>query len=179
MSQTTKPLNIKEPVQTIKLDPTFKYAIANEPGGESIKYCFQCGKCTASCPVRRLEEVYKPRQIIRAALLGIREIVLSSDVIWLCATCFSCTERCPQGVRLTDVMQAIRNLAVREGYIHPFFKAQGKMIANFGRIFEDASYINELRDELGLPPLQKVNIDEINKILDSTNVKKILVNGDE
>jgi heterodisulfide reductase subunit C len=179
MSQTTKPLDINEPVETIRLDPQFKYEIAKEPGGESLKFCFQCGKCTASCPVRRLEEVYKPRQIIRAALLGLRKIVLSSDVIWLCATCFSCTERCPQGVKLTDVMQAIRNIAVKEGYIHQFFKAQGQMITNFGRIFEDEEYINELRDDLGLPPLEKVNINELTKILDSTSVKQLLLTGEE
>lgn len=174
MSQSLQPLRISEPLETTQLNPRFKYEVAHEPGGESIKYCFQCGKCTATCPIRRVEEIYKPRQILRATLLGLREIVLSSDVIWLCASCFSCTERCPQGVQLTDVMRAIRNIAVREGHIHPFFKAQGKMIADFGRIFEDDKFINEQRASLGLPPVPVVNIDEVSKILSSTKVKEIL-----
>jgi len=107
----------------------------------------------------------------------LREVILSSDVIWLCASCFSCTERCPQGVRLTDVIRAIRNIAVREGYIHPFFKAQGKMITDFGRIFEDDKFINGLRADMGLPPIPTVNIDELSKILDHTKVKEALSKG--
>lgn len=174
MAQNLQPLKITEPVETIKLDPTFKYEVIKEPGGEGIRYCFQCGKCTATCPIRRLEAMYKPRQIIRAALLGLRDVVLSSDVIWLCATCFSCTERCPQGVKLTDVMRALRNIAVREGHIHPFFQAQGKMIVEVGRIFTDVDFINDLRADLGLPPIPPVNIHELSTILDATTVKTLL-----
>lgn len=174
MSQNLHPLNISEPLKTIQLDPKFKYEVAKEPGGEGIRYCFQCGKCTATCPIRRLESKYKPRQILRAALLGLRDVVLSSDVIWLCATCFSCTERCPQGVKLTDVMRAIKNIAVREGHIHPFYQAQGKMITEIGRIFEDDEFINEQRADLDLPPIPNVNIEELSKILDSTQIKELL-----
>lgn len=174
MAQNLRPLMITEPLQTIKLDPKFKYEVAKEPGGEGIKYCFQCGKCTATCPIRRLEPIYKPRQIIRAALLGLREVVLTSDVIWLCATCFSCTERCPQGVKLTDVMRALRNIAVREGHIHSFYQAQGKIIVELGRIFEDVDFINEQRADLDLPPIPNVNTEELSKILDATNIKELL-----
>lgn len=174
MAQKLRPLMITEPLETIKLDPKFKYEVAKEPGGEGIRYCFQCGKCTATCPIRRFEPIYKPRQIIRAALLGLREVVLSSDVIWLCATCFSCTERCPQGVKLTDVMRALRNIAVREGHIHSFYQAQGKIIVELGRIFDDVDFINEQRADLELPPVPKVNTEELSKMLDSTNIKELL-----
>ena len=174
MSQKIRSLSVNEPLKSTQLDPKFKYEVAKEPGGEGLGYCFQCGKCTATCPIRRLEPSYKPRQIIRAALLGLREIVLSSDVIWLCASCFSCTERCPQGVKLADVMRAIRNIAVRAGYIHPFFQAQGKMITEIGRIFEDDEFINEQRADLGLPPVPILNLEEFKKILDSTKIKELL-----
>ena len=167
MSEKIKAMEIKEPLKTTRLDPKLKFEIAKMPGGESIKYCFQCGKCTATCPVRRFEDAYKPTQIVRATLLGLREMVLSSDVIWLCAVCHSCTERCPQGVRLTDVIRAIRNLAVKKGYVHLFFRAQGGAIANFGRIFEaeEEEFINEIRAEMDLPPLTPVNLKEISAIL--------------
>ena len=87
MSQKIRSLSVNEPLKSTQLDPKFKYEVAKEPGGEGLGYCFQCGKCTATCPIRRVESIYKPRQILRAALLGLREIVLSSDVIWLCAKC--------------------------------------------------------------------------------------------
>lgn len=167
-------MEVKQPLRTSQLDPRFKFEISEVPGGESIRYCFQCGKCTATCPVRRIEGSYKPTQIIQATLLGLRDVVLSSDIIWLCAVCYSCTERCPQGVRPTDVIRAIRNLAVREGRIHPFFRLQGRAIVNLGRIFEDEDFVNEMRADMGLPPLPPVNRDEISHVLERTGVKNLL-----
>ena len=169
-----KTIKVEEPLKTAQLDAKLKYKVAQISGGESIRRCFQCGKCTATCPIRRFEDAYKPNQIVRAVLLGLREKVLSSDVIWLCAVCYSCTERCPQGVRLTDVMQAIRNLAVKEGYIHPFFKLQGSAIVDFGRIFEaeEEELINEVRAEMGLPPLSPVDLKEVSKILKAVKEKE-------
>jgi heterodisulfide reductase subunit C len=83
------------------LDPNFKYEIAEVPGGENILNCFQCGTCSAVCPVGAKDERYDPRKIIRMALLGMRKEVLSSEFLWLCSTCYSCHERCPQDVRIT------------------------------------------------------------------------------
>lgn len=174
MSEKLRTISVNETLKTTKLDPKFKLEVARMPGGESIRYCFQCGKCTATCPIRRFNEDYKPRLIIRATLLGLKDVVLSSDVIWLCAACYSCTERCPQGVRLTDVMRAIRNLAIKEGYIHPFFKLQAGAIVNFGRIYEEEEFINELRGDMGLPPLSPVNREEVSKILRHAKVWELL-----
>jgi len=171
-------MKASEPIRTTQLDPKFKFEVAQMPGGESIRYCFQCEKCTATCPVRRFDDTYRPTQIIKATLLGLKEMVLSSDVIWLCVVCYSCTERCPQGVRLTDVMRAIRNLAVKEGYIHPFYKIQASSIINFGRIFKEEEFINEVRSDLGLPLLSPVNLIEVSKILQHTKVKTILMTGE-
>lgn len=133
--------------------------------------CFQCGKCTASCPIRRFDEHFQPRLIAKAALLGMREKVLNSKEIWMCATCYSCTERCPQGVRLTDVMRVLRNIAVKEGHVHPFFKNLSKVIIENGRIFTDDSFINEMRSDLGLPPVSSMNKDELAKMLATVRAK--------
>lgn len=114
-----------------ELDAKFKYDVANEPGGENIKLCFACGLCTASCPVSEIDPEYNPRRIIRMVLLGMREEVLSSDFIWLCSQCYTCQAHCPQNVNFSDVMKALRNMAVREGYVHPFFVQQIKMIDAF------------------------------------------------
>jgi len=136
------------------LDPEFKHEIAREPGGENIKYCFQCGTCTSGCPVAELDSRYNPRRIIRMAILGMRERVLSSDFIWLCSTCYTCYERCPQDVRITEVMNALKNMAVKAGYIHPAFRAQAELVGGHGRLYEIDEFTNEKRAELGLPALQ-------------------------
>jgi len=173
-------IRTEEPLRTTQLDPNFRHEVSKVHGGESIVYCFQCGKCTATCPIRRFDEVYRPREIVRAALLGLKEIVLTSDIIWLCAFCYSCTERCPQGVRLTDVIRALRNLAVKRGYVHPFFETQGRTVVKFGRIFDDETeaFINETRSGMGLPPIPPVSIGELSRVLDCTKVRRILEIGE-
>jgi len=96
------------------LDPKFKFEVAQMPGGETIKYCFQCGKCVAACPVGRFED-YSPIKILRATFLGLKETVLSSDIIWRCLTCKACTEICPSGVKFTEFIEAVRRIAIEEG----------------------------------------------------------------
>lgn len=142
-------------IEWSRLDPHFKYEIAEEPGGEHIRRCFACGTCTATCPVRAVTDRYSPRKIIRLALLGFREEVLSSDFIWLCSSCYACHERCPQDVRITELISAIKNIAVREGYVPPAFRAQVDLLRGHGRLIEIGDYDNERRAELGLPVIHE------------------------
>jgi heterodisulfide reductase subunit C len=104
-----------------ELDTKFKYDVAREPGGENITLCFACGLCTASCPVSEIDPDYNPRKIIRMVLLGMRQRVLSSNFIWLCTQCYTCQAHCPQKVNFSDVMKALRYMAVREGYVNELF----------------------------------------------------------
>jgi heterodisulfide reductase subunit C len=105
-----------EEVNLNDADPRFKHEIASQPGAENFKRCFACGTCTASCPVAEVAEEYDPRKIIRMAVLGLRNQVLASDTIWLCARCYNCYARCPQNVKFADVMEVLRKLAVKEGH---------------------------------------------------------------
>lgn len=160
-------------LQVSALDPRFKYEIAQEPGGEGIKYCFACGVCSASCPVREIDEAYNPRKIIRMALLGMRKEVLQSDFIWLCSTCYTCAERCPQGVSFTDVINAIKNIAAREGYIHPALKMQARLLESQGSLYEIDDFDNRKRERMGLP---KIHTDKtkISSIFETSGFNKLL-----
>jgi heterodisulfide reductase subunit C len=146
------------------LDPNFKFLIAAESGGENIKKCFSCGTCTAGCPVREVTDRYNPRKIIRMALLGMKKEVLSSQFIWLCSSCYTCYERCPQDVRIPELMNAIKNIAVREGHLPPAMKIQLDLLSSFGRLLEITDFENEKRKESNLPPVQG-KTEDIKKIL--------------
>lgn len=146
------------------LDPHFKFVIAKEPGGENVKKCFSCGTCTAGCPVREVTDRYNPRKIIRMALLGMKKEVLSSQFIWLCSSCYTCFERCPQDVRIPELMNAIKNIAVREGHLPPAMKTQLDLLSSFGRLLEITDFENEKRKESNLPPVQG-KTEDIKKIL--------------
>jgi len=104
-------------IESKNLDPRFKYDVAAHPGGENIKLCFSCGTCTAGCPVSAVDPEFDPRKIIRQVLLGMRKEVLASKVLWRCVQCYTCSAKCPQNVKFRDVMRALRELAVAEGYV--------------------------------------------------------------
>jgi heterodisulfide reductase subunit C len=100
-----------------ELRNSFLLQVQNIPGGESIKKCIQCGTCTATCPVSYTMDI-TPREII--ALFRAKDIdtILSSRTIWICASCYSCTVRCPQGVKVTDIIYTLKRLAI-ENEIFP------------------------------------------------------------
>ena len=102
-----------------QLDLRFRDEIAGHPGGENIRRCFACGTCAAGCPVTEVDSEYNCRRIIRQILLGMREEVLSSPLIWMCLVCYRCYVRCPQKVNFTDIMRVLRYLAVKEKRVSP------------------------------------------------------------
>jgi heterodisulfide reductase subunit C len=120
-----------EAIELSEQDHQFKYQISEEPGGENIKACFACGVCTGGCPVSDIDEAYNPRKIIRMILLGLKKEVLSSDLIWMCALCYNCSFHCPQNVKFENVMEALRHMAVKEGYVHPSFMETIRQIDHY------------------------------------------------
>jgi len=93
----------------------FYREIAAQPSGEGIVRCLSCGTCSSACQVFSVNPAYNPRMLIQQAVLGLRNTVLDSDMIWLCARCQSCIEKCPKGIRPGDIITAIRHIALKEG----------------------------------------------------------------
>lgn len=160
---------VREKIAADQLDPNFKLEVAREPGGELIARCFACGTCSASCPVRQVNDRFNPRRIIHMVLLGLREQVLTDDFVWLCAGCFSCQERCPQGVKIGDLMTALRNIAVRERHIHPSFTAQMELLGKAGRLMEIGDFENKKRGRFNLPPIRQ-DASEVHLLLEKSGV---------
>ncbi len=97
-----------------QLDTGFKERIAARFGDDTFMNCFACGGCTASCPVRRLDEKYNPRRLIRMAVLGMKEEVYKSEFVWLCSYHSTCLNRCPQGVNIGEVCNVVSAIAEEE-----------------------------------------------------------------
>lgn len=90
---------------------------------EKLKYCFECGICTASCPVTELlPEHYNPRVLLHSLPLAETELLDSAD-LWLCAWCYRCHKRCPQGLKVPEIFLALRRFAVKNGYLNGFSKS--------------------------------------------------------
>jgi heterodisulfide reductase subunit C len=84
--------------------------------GADVRACYQCGKCTAGCPLASAMDLM-PNQILRLLQLGEHERVLQSRTIWQCASCLTCAARCPKDVDPARVMEALRTLLMRRGQI--------------------------------------------------------------
>ncbi len=80
--------------------------------------CFQCRKCTTGCPVTFAMDLY-PDEVIRLVILGQRETVLGCRTIWVCAACETCTTRCPNDVKIAELMDCLKEMAVQEGVPSP------------------------------------------------------------
>lgn len=94
-------------------NPAFAKRV-KEISGTTLDRCYQCSTCSLGCPVNFAMD-YLPNQIIRMVQLGLKEQVLKSSTIWLCATCESCVARCPNEVDVLRVMDTLREMSLREG----------------------------------------------------------------
>jgi len=87
------------------------------PGSERITRCLQCGTCTGSCPVSYAMDI-SPRSVIALFRAGETAEILRSRTIWICASCYMCTTRCPQAIKITDLLYALKRTAMDAG-IYP------------------------------------------------------------
>ena len=101
------------------LDPDYRLLEQIEAQGPfQAGACFQCRKCTNGCPVTFAMDLY-PDEVIRLVILGQRETVLGCRTIWVCAACETCTTRCPNDVKIAELMDCLKEMAVHEGVPSP------------------------------------------------------------
>ncbi|MBE0519976.1 4Fe-4S dicluster domain-containing protein, partial [Candidatus Bathyarchaeota archaeon] len=124
-------------IKAEEMDPKFKYELSKLPGAEKLMLCFQCGTCTADCPISRFSDFYRPRKIARMVQLGLKDRLLSDDALWLCSTCFTCVDHCPQGVEIAGIVRVLRNLTVKERAVVPLVsKELASNILKAGYVYE-------------------------------------------
>lgn len=132
MPNSTTPRSMEE------LNNIFLEDVYNIPEGENIRQCIQCGTCSGSCPTSYAMD-YTPREIIAAFRAGMLDRVLKSNTVWMCASCYYCTVRCPAGIKLTDIMYELKRLGIEYGLYAPgvtapvLSKTFVKMVDKYGR----------------------------------------------
>lgn len=149
------------------IDRDFIRAVQEE-SGQDVSRCYQCGNCTAGCPLSFAYDI-PVHQIMRLIQLGQKEKVLSSHAIWLCATCETCTTRCPCEVDVARVMDTLRIMARRER------KVSEEGIRRFYDIFLDSVKRHGRLYEVGL--LMRYNLLSGRPFADADLGPKILGKG--
>ena len=154
--------------------------------GVDVNMCYQCRKCTSGCPLAEFMDM-TPTQIIHAVRLGLKDTVLNSNTYWLCVACGTCTARCPQEAGLLNVMDALANVAIKEGVtpkepaIAEFYKTGLSIIKNLGAMYETgvAGLLslktgNVGRDiKVGLRMFKKGKLDVLPHFQNSREMKKL------
>jgi heterodisulfide reductase subunit C len=109
--------------------------------GQKVRVCYQCGKCSAGCPVAYAMDLL-PNQVMRLVQLGLKDEVLSCATLWLCASCETCATRCPREIEIVRVMDVLRQHSQAEEYTAPvrevpvFVSAFMNNLRRFGRLYE-------------------------------------------
>jgi len=144
-------------------DMTFGLAV-QERSGEPVLRCYYCQKCSAGCPVAYVMD-YKPAQVLRLVQLGRKETVLQSSAIWLCVGCEACGTRCPNRIRLAPMFDALRYMALEEGYrpqpqaVYKLHRSFLDSIRLWGRVHELSMLAQyKLRSPLGGDILADVRV---------------------
>lgn len=145
---------------------------------EKVKYCYECGICTASCPMRELiPDVYNPRRLLESIVFD-PKMVLAAPELWLCAWCYRCFKRCPQALKLPEIFLSVRGVAVDRGDVRGLEKAAGiigerlplplvcyfvclhpeRAVANRQLVEKMAQQVTLSREKMGVQPTRREKI---------------------
>ena len=91
-----------------------------ELSGQNVQLCFQCGTCTGSCPMSEFMD-FSPRKVMHLAQLMLEDRLIGLNTYWACASCYTCSVRCPRGIDIARVMEALRQITLRKNinFIEP------------------------------------------------------------
>jgi heterodisulfide reductase subunit C len=124
-----------------KSPSTLLEEVLSYPGGKAILGCIQCGTCSGSCPTSYSMD-YTPRKLIAMIRANKREEVLNSLGIWNCTSCYTCSVRCPRGIKFTDIMYILKNLAYKQNPREKknkalaFYRSFQHVLNRYGRVHE-------------------------------------------
>jgi heterodisulfide reductase subunit C2 len=116
--------------QMSQKENTFLHDVV-QASGEKLQACYQCQKCSSGCPVAFAMDIL-PHQVLRHIQYEHRERVLSSKTIWICASCYACSVRCPNSIDIAKIMDTLRYMAIHSG-----IKPGEKEIPIFHSVFLD------------------------------------------
>jgi len=129
-----------QPESLIAPDSSWLYEV-EKSSGVKVSACYQCKKCSSGCPVTFAMD-YLPNQILHMIQIGLKTEVLKSSTIWVCASCETCTTRCPNDIDIARIMDVMRRESLKSGLttgekkVPVFHDVFLSSIESTGRVYE-------------------------------------------
>ncbi|NVM27692.1 MAG: 4Fe-4S dicluster domain-containing protein [Candidatus Helarchaeota archaeon] len=158
---------------SLTISSEFRKELSKLGEGFSVNYCYQCGTCSGGCPALRYTKIYNPRRIMENVLLGFKESTLDDPVLWLCTMCHACLEACPQGVKVSEILVLLRNLATQRGKFPEHLNAEVSALMEYGLINPGSSAIQRRRQQLNLPEVPRPIVANIKKVAEASGFIKL------
>jgi heterodisulfide reductase subunit C len=140
---------------------------------EELYECYQCARCTGSCPAMEVTTALGPRGTILKCLNLGHEAVVQDEKVWFCCTCNVCDDRCPQKIPISELLVALRNSAARRGNVPSRLLLSLELLTKTGRTMI-VHQLDEMRAHHGLAPLPPAPVDEVRAILKKTGLEEVL-----
>jgi len=140
---------------------------ASELYKEDFSYCFRCGMCSNGCPVFNEFDI-KPHEIPLTLAFGDTQKLIANEKIWFCLTCLTCSERCPQGVEVAELLMDVKNDAIKAGFIPDSIREESIELINTGVVVPYTGAAKRMREQMKLPEPATPNVEEIKKITELT-----------
>jgi heterodisulfide reductase subunit C len=167
----------------VSVDYELKKRVMDAHIDDTLKYCYQCARCTEVCPVAKVtDQRYNPRPVILNSFLGFKDAIFGQDDnfnLWGCTVCDTCDEVCPQKIELTEIFTVLKNMSIKRGEGPNYYTTQASTIYDSGKAIPMQSAIERRRKDFGLPVIEPPNVKEVQKILTKTNLNKILEKNKE
>lgn len=162
----------------VSVDYELKKKVMDAHIGDTLKYCYQCARCTDVCPVSKVtEQRYNPRSLILNSFMGFKDAIFGQDDsfnIWGCTVCDTCDEICPQKIELTEIFTVLKNMSIARGEGPEYYTTQATTIYENAKAIPMQSAIERRRDQMGLPKVEPPNVDEVQKLLNATKLNEKL-----
>lgn len=168
-----------------KIDKKIVDEVVEDAIFERFRSCYQCGTCSGGCPSGR-RTAMRTREVIRQAMVGLDDELLTSDLLWLCSTCYTCYERCPRDVPSTDIIIKLRNIAAHRGFMKGPHIAVSKGLIETGHgVPINEEKWSKLREGLKLPAMPPTvhsfpeAVEEIKTIVHELRFDELIAHGEE